>query len=104
MTKAAKAYRYAREIIWLEKEIWQKRVQRYKSDLASQARSTQSQADLKFDAERANPYRFAAVIRIPSPDRDDRKAGSGTQGRDHTTGEKVNRRGKMSSSRAARII
>jgi len=93
MTKMAKAYRHAREIIWLEEEIWQKRVQRYKSDLASQARSTQSQADLKFDADRANPYRFAAVIRIPGPDRNGGKAGSGTSNGHCTTGEKIKKRG-----------
>jgi len=92
MTKAAKEHRHAREMIWLEEEIWQKRVQRYKSDLASQARSTQSQADLEFDADRANPYRFAAVMRIPWPDRDGIKVKSGILGRDRTTNEKVKRR------------
>jgi len=92
MTKAAKEHRHAPEMIWLEEEIWQKRVQRYKSDLVSQARSTQSQADLEFDADRANPYRFAAVIRIPWPGRDGIKVKSGILGRDRTTNEKVKRR------------
>jgi len=92
MIKAAKAYRHACETLWLKEEIRQKRVQRYKSDLASQARSAQSQADLEFDADRANPYGFAAAIRIPWPDCDGTKAKRGIPGRDRTTGEKVKRR------------
>lgn len=92
MTEAAVAYRHARKIRWLEEEIWQKRVQRYKSDLASQFTSRYSRAPLDFDADRANPYRFAAVIRIPWPYHDGTKAQSGISGRDRTTGEKVKRR------------
>lgn len=66
-------------------------MQRYKSDLFSRVTPTQSQAHLDFDADRANPYRFAAVIRVPRPDRDDTKARGGISDRDRTTSEKVKR-------------